>query len=282
MSGAKNFCFTLFNFELYDDFVNYDYEYLVMGLEICPKTQKEHYQGFIRFKSTKKLTTLISHFKGVHFEFMATDAYTSITYCKKDGNWKEYGINPCLKQGQRTDLVRLKNEILAGEQTSEDILINMPGLFHQYGRTFEKIEDIRMRKLFRTEMTQGIWFWGVTYAGKSHQAFKNFNPDTHYVLNLNDKGWWDGYRQQETVIINEFRGQIPYSELLDLVDKWPKSVPRRGREPLPFTSKKVIITSAVPPEDVYYNLSIRDSLNQLLRRFKIIEVRSGQEVILDT
>lgn len=282
MSGAKNFCFTLFDFELHDKFVDYDYEYLIMGLETCPETQKKHYQGFIRFKSTKKLTTMISHFPKVHFEFMETDVVSCINYCKKEGDWKEYGISPLLKQGQRSDLVRLKNEILAGEQTSEDILVNMPGLFHQYGRTFEKIEDIRMRKLFRTFMTQGFWLWGDTGAGKSHAAFKDFDPEKCFVLNLNDKGWWDGYRQQETVIINEFRGQIAYGELLDLVDKYPKSVPRRGREPLPFISKRVIITSALRPDDVYHNLSLNDSLKQLERRFKIIRVRSGQEVILDS
>lgn len=271
-ASAKNFCFTLFNFELVDDFINYDYEYLIMGLEVCPETKKEHYQGFIRFKSTKLFKTLIGHFKGVHFETMKTDTYSSITYCKKDGNWKEYGICPLLKQGQRSDLVRMKNDILAGRQTTEDILVNMPGLFHQYGRTIEKIEDIAMRKKYRTEMTLCDWIVGSTGKGKSHMMYENFHPDTHYILNLQDKGWWEGYKQQETVCINEFRGQIAYGELLDLIDKWPKSVPRRGREPLPFTSKKIIITSSMTPDEVYHNLSINDSLNQLMRRIKIIRV----------
>lgn len=184
----------------------------------------------------------------------------------------EYGIKPYNTQGQRTDLVQMKNSILAGEQTSEDILVAMPGLFHQYGRTIEKLEDIAMRGRFRNEMTLCDWIVGDTGKGKSHRAFKDFHPTTHYVLPLQDKGWWDGYRQQEVVIINEFRGQIPYSELLDLIDKWPKSVPRRGREPLPFTSKKIIITSSLEPNEVYHNLSINDSLTQLYRRINIIRV----------
>ena len=76
----------------------------------------------------------------------------------------------------------------------------------------------------------------------------------------------EGYRQQDIVIINEFRGQIPYSELLDLIDKWPKTVKRRNREPVPFTSKHVIITSSLHPKDVYKNLSQTDKMDQLYRR----------------
>jgi len=281
MSGAKNFCFTLFDFELVNSFIDYDYEYLVMGEEVCPDSKKLHLQGFIRFKSTKLFKTLVSHFKGVHFEIMKSDVVSSIKYCKKDGKWKEYGLSPLSKQGQRYDLIKLKDEILASKVTVDEIAVNMPGIYHQYSRTLSKVEDIAMRKKFRTEMTKGFWLWGETGTGKSHHAYKDFTPETHYVLNVQDKGWWEGYKQQETVIINEFRGQIPYGELLDLVDRWPKSVPRRGRDPLPFTSKRVIITSSLPPDDVYCNISIADSLKQLERRFKIIRVRSGQEVILD-
>ena len=142
-------------------------------------------------------------------------------------------------------------------------------LFHMYGRTLTKLEDLRMRKLFRNFMTQGVWIWGPTGTNKSRMAFEGFTPETHYNL-VNDRGWWDGYCQQETVIINDFRGWIPYDELLQLVDRYPYSVRRRGREPMPFLSKKVIITSALPPSKVYCNRNEGDSIEQLLRRFDVI------------
>ena len=77
----------------------------------------------------------------------------------------------------------------------------------------------------------------------------------------NDGGWWDGYTGQETVIINEFRGGIAYSELLDLLDKYPKTVRRRCREPVPFLAKRVIITSVLQPKEVYCNLAENDTLS---------------------
>lgn len=64
------------------------------------------------------------------------------------------------------------------------------------------------------------------------------------------------------------------NELLMMIDKHPNYfVRRRGREPLPFTSKKVIITSSMSPEEVYHNLAENDKLEQLLRRIKVYNLK---------
>jgi len=284
MPGAKNYFLTFFNKQEVDDLKTDIFIYLLICSEICPSTKREHWHAGVKFKSTREFSVMKKLYPTCNIQEKSKySTWEQLqTYCKKDGKFEEFGTLPKNEQGKRNDLNKIKDSILEGEESVDDILTNNPILYHQYGRTLEKIEDQRMRKLFRTEMTLGFWLWGDTGSGKSHTAYKNFHPDTHYVLNINDKGWWEGYKQQETVIINEFRGQIAYSELLDLVDKWPKSVPRRGKEPLPFTSKRVIITTSLPPDEVYHNLSIKDSLKQLYRRFKIIRVRSGQEVILDS
>lgn len=173
--------------------------------------------------------------------------------------------------GKRTDLAAASEELMSGETTVEDIAISNPTMYHMYGRTLSKIEDIVLRKKYRTEMTKGTWLYGPTYTGKSDEQFKEYNPDTHYPY-PDDNGWWDGYTGQETVIINDFRGCLPYAFLLKLVDKWPMHVRRRGREPAPFISKHVIISSPHPPNEVYNNLAERDSLDQLYRRFEIYYV----------
>jgi hypothetical protein len=163
----------------------------------------------------------------------------------------------------------------------DDICVESPAVFHQYGRTLCKLEDIALRKKYRTWMTEGTWYWGDTGVGKSHRAFENFNTETHYVF-PNDGGWWDGYTGQEVVIINDFRGGIQYAELLDLVDKWPKTVRRRNREPVPFLGKKLIVTSSLKPEEVYSGLAENDSLSQLRRRFNVVEVtKLGDRKVLD-
>ena len=63
-------------------------------------------------------------------------------------------------------------------------------------------------------MTEGYWYYGPTHSGKSHIAFEGYTPDKIYVKDLNVM-WWDGYKQQDIVIINEFRGQLKcYMKLL--------------------------------------------------------------------
>lgn len=241
-------------------------QYLVYGKEVG-KCGTPHLQGYVYFKNARTWNIIQKHIPRC-YKAKAFTLEEGIAYCKKEGDFHEFGVEP--KAGRRTDLDAVKEEIVSGKRV-DDIVLENPSIFHQYGRTLSKIEDVTMRKRFRTEMTEGIWYIGETGAGKSHKAFEGFTPETHYVYPY-DGDWCDGYAQQETLILNEFRGQIAYSRLLELVDKWPASLRRRGREPMPFTSKRVIVTSKMHPRDVYKNLSEHDTLDQLLRRFKIYEV----------
>jgi len=247
-------------------------KYLAYAQETCPTTGKKHWQGFIGFVNDITMGGVIKRLDvGIppHVEMMRGSIKSNQDYCSKQGALQAFGTFP--RQGERKDIEEFRDHIVHNEMTVDDIAINAPWMHYQYGRTFDKIEDITMRKKFRNFMTKGTWIWGPTGVGKSHFAFENFDPSTHYVLNINDNGWWDGYKQQYYVIINEFRGQIQLSELLDLVDKYPKTVKRRNREPMPFLSRHVIVTSCHHPQEVYKNiLKDGESLKQLERRFDII------------
>lgn len=271
--STRNVCFTLNNYseEEEKDIQSLDCGYLVYGYEIG-ENGTPHLQGYIEFRGSKRWTTLKNLNKRIHWESRRGSSQQAINYCKKDGKYFEKG-EPS-RQGERRDLEELKNDIIEEKTTVDEITINTPNYYHLYGRTLNKIEDIALRKKYRNWMTTCDWLYGKTGAGKSHKAFENYNPDTHYVY-PNDNGWWDGYSGQEIVIINEFRGQITYSELLDLIDKWPKTVKRRNREPVPFLAKHIIITSSLRPEEVYFNLAENDRLEQLLRRITVAEVVRG-------
>lgn len=269
MSQNRNWCFTLNNYTdaEYETIINLSCKYVIVGKEVGEKGTP-HLQGYIEFNAGKRLTTMKKLIPRAHFEIRRGTAEQAATYCKKDGNYTERGT--ISQQGKRTDLNAIKEEIMNGKKV-DDLLLENPELYHQYGRTLERIEELRHLKEYRTEMTKGTWLWGATGVGKTHRALEGFHPDTHYIY-PNDNGWWDGYRGQETVVFNDFRGEIPYALMLQLVDKYPMTVKRRGRPPMPFVSKHVIVTSALPPEDVYHNVSARDSIEQLLRRFTVTEV----------
>lgn len=270
---SRSMCFTQFGDE---PVFSENMSYLCYSPEVCPTTGRKHYQGYVYWKSGRTVSVAAKEHKCTFIIANGTPEQNR-TYCggkdyTKDGKvklanplFKEFGLLP--QQGKRHDLNELKDEILNGKKVDE-ILLENPEIYHQYGRTLTKTEDLYLRKQYRTEMTTAEWIYGPTGVGKSHKAFENFHPDTHYVV-PNDNGWWDGYTQQETVILNDFRGNIPYNELLQLIDKWPHSVKRRNREPMPFTSKHIIITSSLSPQLIYHNRNDEDSLEQLLRRCTI-------------
>lgn len=262
LKKTRDFALTLWEEPTYDEL---QMKYFITGEEICPETQRLHWQTYVYFYNPKTWDQVVQYFtkkKHPSVRHCGGDPKENRAYCSKDENFKEYG--ECPSQGKRTDLLCVAESIKNGKSVVE-ITKEDPMLYHQYGRTLNFLEDIYMRELRRTEMTRGYWLYGKTGSGKSHRAFEGYDPKTHYLL-INDNGWWDGYAQQHTVIINDFRGWIPYDILLDLIDKWPTTVRRRGREPLPFTSKRIIITSSLTPEEVYHNRHDSDSIEQLERR----------------
>lgn len=278
MSGkARSFCYTLNNWteDELESLRKVECKYQVIGKEVGASGTK-HLQGYLSFDNPRSFRAIMKLCKRWHLEIARGSPQDNYEYCTKDGDYEEFGELPI--QGKRKDLDEVKDQIIQGKKVDE-IAIESPWLYHTYGRTLNKIEDLVKRKQYRTEMTKGIWYWGETGVGKSHTAFEGYTPETHYVW-PNDKGWWDGYAQQETVILNDFRGELRYNELLNLVDKFPFSVSRRNREPIPFTSKKVIITSSLPPEQIYNHRNDEDKIEQLLRRFEVVHlIRNGTEVV---
>lgn len=267
---ARNYCVTLNNYteDEYKNFCECNCKYIVVGREVG-ESGTPHLQIYIEFNEGISMTQLKKRLlcNKLHCEKRMGTAEQASDYCKKDGDFFEKGS--LSKQGARQDLVELKDKIMNGSSVAS-IAIDNPIVYHQYGRTLNYIEDLKMRKLHRSKMTKGYWIYGSTGSGKSEMAFENYSPETHYIWKY-DNGWNDGYAQQDIVIIDEFRGQLRFSELLAMCDKHPNCfVNRRGREPLPFISKKVIITSSLHPSEIFTKLAKNDSMDQLYRRFKII------------
>lgn len=247
-------------------------KYLAYGKEVAPTTGTPHLQGVIVYVHAQHFNTVRAQVgvKCVPRYKNSTDDKL-IDYCQKDHDFTEYGTRPA--QGERTDLETLRDQIAAGTTTVDDILREHPSIYHQYGRTLCALEDSYMRDRYRTEQTHGLWVYGCTGLGKSNYAFHLFRPKTHYVFKYESSGWQDGYRQQPIVIMDEFRGQIPYAQMLRILDRHPSEYwSRRNREPVPFVSKKVIITSSLHPTQVYKNLARDDNIAQLLRRLRIIHL----------
>jgi len=274
------FCVTDWNLNSKDDYEKLinkgQIRFIAWGLETCPKSGRKHNQMFCYFHNVKSwtgksLNKMGNMFGPKHCHVSPTrgDIPANEAYCSKEATLQKVGNEP--KQGMRGDIDEAVKKIIDGEITPDDICEDNPFFFHQYGRTFDRAQAIGLRKKFRNWMTEGVWYTGPSGSGKSHVCFEGYDPKTHYIKNLNED-WWDGYMGQPIVIINEFRGQIRFSELLDLVDKWPKTVKWRSRESVPFLAKKVIITSIKHPHECYENI-VDEPWSQFDRRFKIVKLK---------
>lgn len=264
-------------------------KYYVFGCEKCPTTGRDHLQGYLEWTDKISMNALKKYFPNdtVHFEIARGTRLDNYKYCRKLDTMAPnvfWYVKPGCEnmhnegQGTRTDLKEVYERIEQGVKV-DDLAIENPMMYHQYGRTLTKLEDIVMRKKYRHGwFTECIWLWGKTGVGKSHRAFDGYTPDKCYNW-PNDGEWWDAYQQQELVIINDFRGEIRYADLLKMIDCWPYDVRRRGREPMPFLSKRVIITSSGPPEKIYAGVNERDSLEQLKRRIVVEEVKTDTDVL---
>lgn len=249
-------------------------QYLAYGREHT-KEGRQHWQIFVVFhckkSSYKRVAACFHPTIRAHVEPMRGTIDQNEKYCSKEGEYTEHGTKP--RPGTRTDIHTAVQSIIEGTTTADDVLEQNPDVYNRASRTLERAEQIRMGRMYRTEMTEGIWIYGPTGKGKTHWAYNmsGYTMDQIHTQQASDK-WWDHYRQQPCVVLNEFRGQMQYGDLLQLVDKWPYNVDRRYKGPIPFTSKTVIITSPNPPHKVYKNLDKGDSIAQLLRRFKVFHI----------
>jgi len=273
----RNWCFTINNPD------DRDYSQVRTVETVCKGWQTEiggsgtpHIQGWLVLKNARTLKGLKKDLTKAHLEPMKGTIQDSITYCSKPEGmfipYEQIGDLPP-GQGARTDLKELGERIRNGETTVKKILEEDPTKYHQYGRTLEKLAGLAERKKHRTWQTRGIWIWGPSGVGKSHRAFEGYSDETHYIWQYDDKGWQEDYDGQETIIMDELRqGKLKYEDLLRLLDKYPMKLSQRGKAPVAFLGKTIIITSSLPPEDIYRMENTKDSLAQLLRRIEIVHL----------
>lgn len=279
MSQSKNFVVTNFNVEAdYQDIIkNNNIQYLAYGAEKCPTTGRDHHQCFFVLKkksrtSKRTLNKMGDWFGPVHcnIEAMGGNLEQNERYCSKESALVEFGQKP--EPRKRTDLKRLHSEMVAETTTVDDILNSQPDVYHQYGRTLEKIAESILQKKKRTWFTEGIYVWGPSGTGKSHFAahYNDYTDDQIYYKNTLTQ-WWCGYQTQPLVIFNDFRpGRMAFDDILNLVDKWQHKVPVRNKRDTPFLARTLIITSCLPPE-LCFNVP-RDQFDQFHRRFRVIHL----------
>lgn len=108
-------------------------------------------------------------------------------------------------------------------------------------------------------------YWGPTGTGKSRRAWDTAGLDA-YPKDPNTK-FWCGYRGQEHVIVDEFRGRIDISHLLRWLDRYPVIVEIKNSSVV-LSAHSIWFTSNVDPRLWYPDLDPA-TLNALMRRLDV-------------
>jgi len=109
-------------------------------------------------------------------------------------------------------------------------------------------------------------FWGRTGTGKSRRAWEEAGVLAY--PKSPDSKFWDGYRGQEHVVIDEFRGVMGISHLLRWLDRYPVNVEVKGTS-VTLRAHQIWITSNLSPAE-WYPLADEETMSALNRRFTSI------------
>ena len=108
-------------------------------------------------------------------------------------------------------------------------------------------------------------YCGKTGTGKSRRAWDEAGLSA-YPKDPRTK-FWDGYRGQEHVVIDEFRGDIAISHILRWLDRYPCLVEIKGSS-TSLVAKKIWITSNLHPKD-WFPMCDSETVDAVMRRLNI-------------
>lgn len=226
--SARCWCFTAWTLPKPDESA---YRYVCWGEEVCPKTDRRHYQGFIILNRTSRIPALkriLGSGDGTHCETCRGTRAQAREYCRKDGQFVEFGVFEALTV---TEIIRLPLD-----KIKEDY----PLIFLRYHRGIEKLNANRGPSWREVSVTI---LWGPTGSNKTRTVMEMddvYKIDPPYT-------WWDGYQGEAILLIDDFRtGAIPRGMLLNLLDGYRLRLETKGSHTWALWSAVYITTNFNP------------------------------------
>ncbi|GIY51557.1 replication-associated protein [Caerostris darwini] len=262
---SKQFCFTSFAISSEPVFKQEIHEYLIFGRETCPSSKREHWQGFVVFKNRQRFSGVQKSFPGSHIEVSRGTCQEAADYCKKDGNYKEFGRLPTIKQSSNP----FKDVLNAAERGEiSTIKEEYPALYLRYKTNILSSVKFRINEL---NGSCGVWICGPPRCGKDSSVR---SLESVYMKNLNK--WWDGYENERFVLICDVEpdhGKWLGYFLKIWTDRYAFNAEIKGGH-IKIRPEKVFVTSNFMIEQVFSG----EILQALLCRFSIINEFTGESI----
>lgn len=260
---SRGWCFTINNPSEWDKI---DREglisvasYVVTGNEVGAEGTP-HWQGFAYFKERKSFRQLQQLLPRAHLERSRGTNVQAIEYCKKDGDFQEWGTVPSGPKGQEDKWREVL--LLARAGQLDAVEEKFPAIFIRYHAKLLGLH--KPERPIILESLENEWWVGATGTGKSSTLWRLY--PTHYQKSLNK--WWDGYMGEDTVAIEEWspKNECTSSQLKVWADRYPFSAEIKGGTLQKIRPRRIIVLSNFSIDDCF---CLSQDLEPIKRRFKI-------------
>lgn len=222
-----------------------------------------HWQFISVWASKQSLNGIRDVFGPFFAELSRSSAAES--YCSKSatavaGTQFEFGVRP-FKRNSSQDWERIWSSAIDGKfddipaQVRVCHFSTLRAIRSEYAKPLACMRKVQV-------------YWGLTGVGKTKLAYEEAGLGC-YFKNPRTK-FWDGYRGEQNVIIDEFRGAIDVANLLLWFDRYPVRVEIKGSS-VPMCVSNIWVTSNLHPKDWFPDLD-KESYDALLRRITIKEI----------
>lgn len=259
---ARGFAWTLFQLEEWNDLYTYfksraSFRYIVCGKEVCPKTGRDHYQGYVYYDRAIHIPK--SKIGSLHIEVAKYNATINEKYCKKGGNI-------IVEEGEKPHPGKaLTGEDLI-EMTKEEIVHTDPYNHRALLAAKDLLTPIKASKWSKEVVVEYVW--GPSGSGKSTYVQKKLIEmgDPNFDLITYRNGFWIGMTgMTDVAVYEEFRfNTVQPEDFIKLIDyRIHRMNIKGGAELNKYTT--IFITSVDDP-----NLSWHyEDQKQWIRRMKI-------------
>lgn len=250
LAPFRSVCFTEFDTSRDMEELAGHFQYLCYGKEVCPKTQRDHYQGYAYIDKAQRWSWFKKIFGKTHFDQCRGTFEQNVKYCSKEGHYTEFGVKP-MGSGKKRILLEIKDKIDSGERVSK--LQKLEVCFEPILRYERGLRDYERRCRLDKAIDEGykkktvMILIGPAGSAKTRHVWDQHEPHSVYTMPDNSGKWAGTYDGQPVVLFDDVGpGDImPLTTFLRLTDGYPYEVPIKGGF-TPWTPTHIYFSSNMP------------------------------------
>lgn len=249
-----------------------------------------HIHFYMAFSSAMRFSTIKNRFPNVHIEMANGTSQQNRDYTFKEGKHEndktnlretheEYGDLPVERQGQRNDIHDLY-DMIKGGLSDFDIIDSNPDyltMLDKIERARQVITENKFKSTFRElEVT---YITGKTASGKTRGVMEKYGYENVYRV-TDYLHPFDGYKNQDVVIFEEFRSSLKLQDMLNYLDGYPLPLPARYNNKVACFTKVYLLTN-IDLHQQYEDVQIKYPTSWLafLRRIKNVNIHEFDNTV---